>query len=167
MDGARRFSTPRPSSLTLVRLCLCILPLSRVCVWTSNGRRGCRSWRALDASDTAVTAGDRWHFNETAQVLWAKSYCLCPGCNGTDPGVCEECVPRSPGCDVLPPEYDCWMDVRTRQSGFPIFDTGVGVPPSAVLPECLLTNPANLCLRVCPRLGPFHETEGEPWFECY
>jgi len=72
------------------------------------------------------SAGDRWHFNETAQVLWAQSYCLCPGCNGTDPGVCEECVPRSPGCDVLPPEYDCWMDVRTRSSGFPIFDTGAG-----------------------------------------
>lgn len=92
-----------------------------VCGRTMGGRK---RFLSLDASD-ALTAGDRWHFNETAQVLWAQSYCLCPGCNGTDPGVCEECVPRSPGCDVLPPEYDCWMDVRTRSSGFPIFDTGV------------------------------------------
>ena len=54
------------------------------------------------------------------------SYCLCPGCNGTHPGECEECVPRTPGCDVLPPEYDCWMDVRTRASGFPLYDAGAG-----------------------------------------
>ena len=62
----------------------------------------------------------------TQQKLWAMSYCLCPGCNGTHPGECEECVPRTPGCDVLPPEYDCWMDVRTRASGFPLYDAGAG-----------------------------------------
>ena len=85
------------------------------------------SYTTLDTQlDWCVcAAGDRWHLNMTEQVLWAGSYCLCPGCNGTSPGECEECVPRTPGCDVLPPEYDCWMDVRTRESGWPIFDSGV------------------------------------------
>jgi hypothetical protein len=74
-----------------------------------------------------VAAGDRWHINSTKQLVWAMSHCLCPNCNGTHPGECEECVPRSPGCDVRPPEYDCWMDVRTRTSGWPLYDTGVGL----------------------------------------
>ena len=74
-----------------------------------------------------VAAGDRWHINSTKQLLWAMSHCLCANCNGTHPGECEECVPRSPGCDVRPPEFDCWMDVRTRTSGWPLFDSGVGL----------------------------------------
>ena len=72
------------------------------------------------------SSGDRWHINMSRQVDWASSYCLCAGCNGTEPGVCDECVPGTRGCDLLPPEYDCWVDVRTRGSGWPIFDAGVG-----------------------------------------
>jgi hypothetical protein len=85
---------------------------------------GARLTQARDC----VTAGDRWHINGSRQLEWAISHCLCPGCNGTHPGECEECVPRSPGCDVLAPEYDCWMDVRTRSSGWPLYDTGVRCP---------------------------------------
>ena len=87
----------------------------------------CGVWCVVCGVWCVVAAGDRWHINSTKQLVWAMSHCLCPNCNGTHPGECEECVPRSPGCDVRPPEYDCWMDVRTRTSGWPLYDTGVGL----------------------------------------
>ena len=58
-------------------------------------------------------------------MAWAMTYCLCPGCNGIHPGVCEECTPRTPGCDVEPPEFDCWVRIRRSEAGFPIFNIGV------------------------------------------
>jgi hypothetical protein len=96
----------------------------RVTVSSTRGGWG----KAILSPESTVydSAGDRWHKNDTLQMEWASAYCLCPGCNGTSPGVCEECVPGAKGCDVLPPEYDCWVDVRTRGAGFPVFDTGVG-----------------------------------------
>jgi hypothetical protein len=72
----------------------------------------------------------------TRQMQWASDHCRCKGCDGFTKGTCEECVisqkelleaenQRAAGCDALPPEFDCWMDVRTRASGFPMFDAGV------------------------------------------
>ena len=83
-----------------------------------------------------VAAGKDWHVNKTEQMTWAASYCRCPGCNGTDEGTCDECLvsqkllletegSRTGDCDRYPPQYDCWMDVRTRASGWPIYDAGV------------------------------------------
>ncbi|EKX44406.1 hypothetical protein GUITHDRAFT_163544, partial [Guillardia theta CCMP2712] len=71
------------------------------------------------------SAFERWHINGTKQMAWAMTYCLCPGCNGIHPGVCEECTPRTPGCDVEPPEFDCWVRIRRSEAGFPIFNIGV------------------------------------------
>ena len=111
--------------LSCVTSCVPAAPAVRstVCqLWTMD-LRGC----VVCGVWCVVAAGDRWHINSTKQLVWAMSHCLCPNCNGTHPGECEECVPRSPGCDVRPPEYDCWMDVRTRTSGWPLYDTGVGL----------------------------------------
>ena len=92
-------------------------------------------------------------------MTWAASYCQCPGCNGTDEGTCDECLvsqkvlleteeARIGDCDRYPPQYACWMDVRTRASGWPIYDSGVTLRHP---PLCIHTSshddqkPAYLC----------------------
>eukprot|EP00961_Rhodomonas_salina_P144951 1951188-Rhodomonas_salina.3 len=50
------------------------------------------------------------------EMKWAMSHCLCSDCNGTHPGTCEVCVPRTEGCNYPPPEYECFVDVSHRHS---------------------------------------------------
>ena len=108
------------------------------------------------------TAGDDWTVGNNESVMkWSANYCRCPGCTGFEKGECDECVTshsellrtenervwkkkqeweKVEGCDALPPEYDCWMDVRSRQSGFPLFDVGVrSLPPPLPPPPSLFS----------------------------
>jgi len=72
------------------------------------------------------SADEHWNGDKLKEVKWAMSHCLCSDCNGTDPGTCEICKPRTKGCDYPPPEYDCYVDVQRRQAQWPAYTSGVG-----------------------------------------
>ena len=57
------------------------------------------------------SATGQWNNNETIERRWAKEHCLCPGCDGTELGVCDPCVPLTPNCDAKPPVFKCWATI--------------------------------------------------------
>jgi len=104
-------------------------------------RRSFRPTQSLTVSSmSGWAAGRDWHVNKTKQMSWAASYCRCEGCDGFNEGNCTDCVisqkelleadaTGTADCDAYPPQYACWMNVRTRSSGWPIYDSGVRVKP--------------------------------------
>jgi hypothetical protein len=50
------------------------------------------------------TGGRDWTEQFTEECKWAAEHCLCPGCNGTDPGACEpDTMWCRPGSEVRVP----------------------------------------------------------------
>mmetsp|Transcript_20463 Transcript_20463/g.32000 ORF Transcript_20463/g.32000 Transcript_20463/m.32000 type:complete len:200 (-) Transcript_20463:1520-2119(-) len=80
--------------------------------------------RVYNSPDGRWFEGEKGYLKE---ISWAASHCLCPGCNGTEgSGQCDICLPRTEGCDIDAPEYACYLDVRNREAGWPIYDAGIG-----------------------------------------
>jgi hypothetical protein len=57
------------------------------------------------------SATGSWNEDETAVRKWARDHCLCPGCDGTELGKCDPCVPLTPNCDAKPPIFKCWATI--------------------------------------------------------
>ena len=130
-----------------------------------------RSTQSLTSSSMpGWTAGRDWHVNKTMQMTWAASYCRCEGCDGFSEGNCTDCVisekelleaeaPNTADCDAYPPQYACWMDVRTRSSGWPIYDSGVSVEPLLMVSSFALRL---FCIPRKHRLGPRRPAQPAP-----
>ncbi|KAJ1491478.1 hypothetical protein T484DRAFT_1933242 [Baffinella frigidus] len=68
--------------------------------------------------------GDRdWLEQYLPECKWAAEHCICPGCNGTNPGVCvpdtDDCMPGTEGCERDAPEFKCFVDTTKLQSHWP------------------------------------------------